>query len=98
MTLAWSRSVSVRDRRVPIGTVVDVDGEREAALTRFVEARVREGYVVETRTNTHAIIAPRKWLRVKQTFSPFRRARGRQVIQVDDQGVVTMGPAEPVRF
>jgi hypothetical protein len=44
------------------------------------------------------VIAPGRWLSVKQAINPFEKAKGRQVISVDDQGVVTMGPAEPVRF
>jgi hypothetical protein len=75
-----------------------IEGERQAALTRFLETRIGDGYLVETRTDTHAVIAPGRWLSVKQAINPFEKAKGRQVISVDDQGVVTMGPAEPVRF
>ena len=67
---------------------------RTNALTSFLAARVQEGYVVETRTDTHAIIAPeRGWL----SLNPFRKASGRHVISVDDQGTVTIAPAEPLR-
>jgi len=76
----------------------DVESEREAALTDFIAARVDEGYVVETRTQTHAVIAPGRWLSSKQALNPFEKAKGRQVISVDDEAVVTMRPAEPVRF
>jgi hypothetical protein len=67
---------------------------REAALTLFLEARVREGYVIETRTDTHAIIAPsRGW----SLLNPFRKASKRLVVSVDDKGRVTTRQAEPLR-
>jgi hypothetical protein len=75
-----------------------IDGHREAALTDFLEARVRDGYRIETRTETHAVIAPGRWLSLKQALNPFETEKGRQVISVDDQAVVTAPPAEPVRF
>jgi hypothetical protein len=70
---------------------------RKNALTAFLDERVLEGYRVETRTDTHAIIAPadRGW--------PFlvslrkRHRPERQVISVDQSGEVTMAPAEPLR-
>jgi hypothetical protein len=76
----------------------DIDEARRAALTAFLEKRLREGYVVETRSDTHAIISPTRWLSVKQMINPFRPASGRQVIAVDDRAVVTQRAAEPVRF
>ena len=71
---------------------------RKDALTAFLEARVREGFVVETRTDTHAIIAPAT--RGRSFLSRFRRANvpARQVISVDEHGEVTMRPAEELRF
>ena len=73
------------------------DELRKNALTAFLDARVSEGYRIETRTDTHAIIAPaeRGW--------PFllRLRKGttleRQVISVDENSHVTMRPAEPLR-
>lgn len=73
------------------------DELRKNALTAFLDARVSEGYRIETRTDTHAIIAPaeRGW--------PFllRLRKGttleRQVISVDENSQVTMQPAEPLR-
>ena len=67
---------------------------RTDALTLFLEARVEEGYVIETRTDTHAIIARSggwSWR------SPFRTASTRLVVQVDDEGKVTVRRAEPLR-
>ena len=70
------------------------DELRTSALTLFLEARVEEGYVIETRTDTHAIIAPAGGL---SSLNPFRKASGRLVISVDDEGNVTTEPAEPLR-
>ena len=69
---------------------------RKSALTAFLDARVGEGFRIETRTDTHAIIAPadRGW-----SLGRFRKAKAstRQVISVDEHGEVTMAPAEPLR-
>ena len=67
---------------------------RTDAMTAFLEERLREGYVIETRTDTHAIIAPGGgW----PSLNPFRKASERLVVSVDDEGNVTTGPAEPLR-
>lgn len=85
----------------PADNVTDPDdsGEeiRTNALTVFLEARVREGFRVETRTDTHAIIAPanRRFMFLRRLFRPGEP--GRQVIAVDEHGVVTASPAEPLR-
>jgi hypothetical protein len=70
---------------------------RKDALTAFLEARVAEGFRVETRTDTHAIIAPRT--RPWSFLDRLRKAdaSARQVIAVDEHGEVTMSPAEPLR-
>jgi hypothetical protein len=72
---------------------IDQGGDRKRALDVFLEARVAEGYTVETHEDTHAIVV--------QGGSVLRRVLGRSpnrfVVQVDDQGVVTMSPAEPIR-
>ena len=70
---------------------------RKNALTAFLDARGNEGYRIETRTDTHAIIAPadRGWpflVRLRKPKTPER-----QVISVDQDGKVTMRPAEPLR-
>jgi hypothetical protein len=76
---------------------IDPLGERKNALDAFLEAKVREGFRVETHTNTHAIIAPGPAGR--SLLSRFRRrgADGRFVVSVDERGEVTMIPAEPRR-
>ena len=78
-----------------------LDGQEElrrSALTAFLDARVRDGYRVETRTDTHAIIGPAD--RRRSLLGLLRRPRvpERQVVSVDSGGVVSMRPAEPVRF
>jgi hypothetical protein len=70
---------------------------RKDALTAFLEARVGEGFRIETRTDTHAIIAPpdRGW----SLLDRLRKAKApaRQVVAVDEHGEVTVAPAEPLR-
>jgi hypothetical protein len=69
---------------------IDPTGRRRAGLDAFLETKLREGFEIETRTNTHAIVARRKFL------SLFRSTE-RYVISVDEHGRVTMVPAEPIR-
>ena len=70
---------------------------RKNALTAFLEERVREGFRIETRTDTHAIIVPadRAW----SFLDRLRKVKGpaRHVLSVDEHGEVTMAPAEPLR-
>lgn len=71
----------------------DPTGVRKSALDAFLEARVQEGFEVETHRDTHAIIVARK------SFLSRIRPRGanRYVVEVDEHGEVTMTPAEPKR-
>jgi hypothetical protein len=71
---------------------------RREALSAFLEARAKEGFRVETRTDTHAIIVPAKPAR--SFLDRFRKTKAsdRQVVSVDEHGEVTMSPAEPLRF
>lgn len=70
---------------------MDLDDLQEKAhadaLSAFLEQRLRE-----TRTDTHAVIAP-----ASARYYPFRRTSGRHVISVDDECNVRMAPAEPLR-
>jgi hypothetical protein len=69
---------------------------RREALTAFLETRVDEGFTIESRTPTQAILAPsRSW----SMLARFRKGNspGRQVVSVDVAGKVTMSPAEPLR-
>jgi hypothetical protein len=71
---------------------------RKDALSAFLEARVSEGFGIETRTDTHAIIVPPRPAR--RFLDRLRKAKRseRQVVAVDEHGEVTMSPAEPLRF
>ena len=73
---------------------IDPLGARRDSLDAFLDEKVEEGYAIETRTDTHAIIVRRP-----QGLKRFTRGRdpGRYVVQVDEDGVATMSPAEPRR-
>jgi hypothetical protein len=73
---------------------IDPTGTRKAGLDAFLDQKLAEGFVIERRTDTHAIV--------------FRRVRGlrrltsgadpgRFVVEVDEDGRATMRPAEPRR-
>ena len=73
---------------------VDPLGTRKDALDAFLDQRVSEGYVIETRTDTHAIISrrPKGLKRFTSGADP-----GRYVVEVDEDASATMRPAEPRR-
>ena len=72
----------------------DPHSQRKDALDAFLEQKVREGFAIETHTETHAIIAERP----KGLLARFRGGDdGRYVVEVDEHGAVTMSPAEPIR-
>jgi hypothetical protein len=73
---------------------VDPVGARRDGLDAFLDEKVREGYVIETRTDTHAIISrrPKGLRRFTSGADP-----GRYVVEVDEDGSATMRPAEPRR-
>lgn len=75
----------------------DQEQLRRDALTAFLDDREREGYRVETHTHTHAIIGPPD--RRRSLRGLFRKPRSlpRQVVSVDSDGEVSVGPAEPLR-
>jgi hypothetical protein len=73
------------------------DELRRSALTAFLDECVREGYLIETRTDTHAIIAPAPRRRSFRSLLRRSNALQRQVLSVDSDGVVSMRPAEPLR-
>jgi len=76
---------------------IDPSGQRRRALDAFLEAKVRAGFRIETHTDTHAIIV--EGGNAEGFLSRLRRrgAGKRYVISVDEQGGVTMTPAEPIR-
>ena len=77
----------------PMGEI-DPLGNRRDGLDAFLDQKVEEGYVIETRTDTHAIVSrrPRGLKRFISGADP-----GRFVVEVDEGGTATMRPAEPRR-
>ena len=73
---------------------IDPLGTRRDGLAAFLDQKVEEGYVIETRTDTHAIISrrPTGLKRFTSGADP-----GRYVVEVDEDGIATMRPAEPRR-
>ena len=73
---------------------IDPLGTRKDGLDAFLEQKVEEGYTIETRGDTHAIVArrPKGFRRFTSGADP-----GRYVVEVDEDGVATMRPAEPRR-
>lgn len=73
---------------------IDPGGTRKDGLDAFLDRRIAEGYSIETRTDTHAIISRRqKGLRLFSRGSD----PGRYVVEVDEDGTATMHEAEPRR-
>lgn len=73
---------------------IDPLGMRRDALDTFLDQKVEEGYAIETRTDTHAIISRRPKSLRRFTSGP---DPGRYVVEVDEDGFATMRPAEPRR-
>jgi hypothetical protein len=73
---------------------IDPLGTRREGLDAFLDEKVAEGYVIETRTDTHSIISrrPKGLKRFLSGADP-----GRYVVEVDEDGRATMRPAEPRR-
>jgi hypothetical protein len=73
---------------------IDPIGTRKDGLDAFLEEKLAEGFTVETRTNTHAIIfrRPEGLRRFTSGDDP-----GRFVVEVNEDGGVTMRDAEPRR-
>ena len=95
------RVLSLRDRRgearlAILALVGEVDplGTRRDGLDAFLDQKVEEGYVIETRTDTHAIISQRP--KGLKRFTSGADS-GRYVVEVDEDGSATMRPAEPRR-
>jgi hypothetical protein len=73
---------------------IDPLGTRRDGLDAFLDQKVEEGWAIETRAETHAII-----FRQPKGLKRFTSGRdpGRYVVQVDEAGNATMHPAEPRR-
>jgi len=74
---------------------IDPIGARKDGLDAFLDEKTAQGFSVETRSDTHAIIfrRPKGLRRFKRGDDP-----GRFVVEVDEDGGVTMREAEPRRF
>ncbi|HKH31522.1 MAG TPA: hypothetical protein VKA45_10745 [Gaiellaceae bacterium] len=77
-----------------MGGEIDATGARKGGLDAFLDEKVAEGFTIETRTDTHAIIfrRPKRLRRFRSGDDP-----GRFVVEVDEDGRATMRPAEPRR-
>jgi hypothetical protein len=73
---------------------IDPLGIRSDGLGVFLDQKGKEGYMIETRSDTHAIIFRRPKGLKRFTGGP---DPGRYVVQVDEDGIATMRPAEPRR-
>jgi len=73
---------------------IDATGTRKDGLDAFLDEKLAEGFTIETRTDTHAIIfrRPRGLRRFTSGRDP-----GRFVVEVDEDGRATMREAEPRR-
>ena len=73
---------------------IDPRGTRRDAIDAFLDEKLAEGFTVETRTDTHAIIfrRPKGLRRFTSGDDP-----GRFVVEVDEDGRATMREAEPRR-
>ena len=73
---------------------IDPVGMRKGGLDAFLDEKLAEGFTVERRTDTHAIIfrRPKGLRRFTSGDDP-----GRFVVEVDEHGRVTMREAEPRR-
>jgi hypothetical protein len=73
---------------------IDALGTRKDGLDAFLDEKLAEGFTIETRTETHAIIfrRPKGWRRFTSGHDP-----GRFVVEVDEDGRATMRQAEPRR-
>jgi hypothetical protein len=73
---------------------IDPLGTRRDGLDAFLDRKLEEGYEIESRTETHAIIfrRPKGLKRFTSGADP-----GRYVVEVDEDGIATMRSAEPRR-
>ena len=77
-----------------MGAEIDPIGPRKNGLDTFLDQKLAEGFTIETRTDTHAIIfrGPKGLRRFTARDDP-----GRFVVEVDEDGRATMRQAEPRR-
>jgi hypothetical protein len=80
-----------------IAGAIDPSGQRKSKLDAFLETKVREGFRIETHTDTHAIIIESGGRKPFLSRFRSRGAGNRYVVSVDEHGDVTMITAEPRR-
>jgi len=74
------------------------NSDREACLDAFLRERLDEGFIIESRTATQAILSPQtRGVRIP-SFMRRGRPDGRQVVSVDEHNVVSVEPAQPRRW
>jgi len=73
---------------------IDPIATRKDGLDTFLDQKLAEGFTIETRTDTHAIIfrRPKGLRRFTSGDDP-----GRFVVEVDEDGRVKLSQAEPRR-
>jgi hypothetical protein len=71
--------------------------KRKQALDAYLVARGEDGFRVESRTDTHAVIT-KTGLVAGLLERVGMDGQKRQVISVDEHGTVTARPAQPVRW
>jgi ABC-type phosphate/phosphonate transport system ATPase subunit len=71
---------------------------RAAALDAYLARQALEGFRVETRSRTQAVIVRRHRLHFALRWVTRGRAEQRLVVSVDEHGEVTSLAAEPVRW
>ena len=74
------------------------DDRRVRALEAYLVERRADGYRVETRSNTQAVICRRHRLYSVLRWIPRVSAERRLVVSIDQDGRVTTAAAEPVRW
>jgi hypothetical protein len=74
------------------------DELRRNALSAFIDECVAEGFRIETRSDTHAIIASPPRLSDLLGRVLKRDRNQRHVVSVDEHGIITTRPAEPIRW
>jgi hypothetical protein len=79
------------------GNADDRHRQRKQALDAYLAAHATDGFHLESRTDTQAIVT-RKGLVAGLLERVGLNGRKRQVISVDEHGTVTAKPAEPVRW
>jgi hypothetical protein len=82
---------------VRAGNPDDRHRQRKQAVDAYLAARSADGFHLESRTDTHAIIT-RKGHVAGLLERVGLNGRKRQVISVDEHGTVTAQPAERVRW